>query len=262
MSSRKRSQRKASSLATAAISLQSTDQYDGVGRSAAGPSVLASKPLTVQQRQQLDEERREHEEKERQSKRRKVRKRLDELERTNYRDAISSSRPGIDSASRNEAEGVSIPNSVLEEAVKHHKEPSGSRLSLAISDVPGEGDRPSSSAPQRKQSATVRRLLNYRRGYYSLLEDAASDEVFTSAACNYDSASASVDPLLSLSVSQGKGTSGVIPTAGLIYPRRPPFCTVCSQAASVNCPRCGDRTCAASACLETHNDARCDRPIR
>lgn len=80
MSSRKRSQRKASSLATAAISLQSTDQYDGVGRSAAGPSVLASKPLTVQQRQQLDEERREQEEKERQSKRRKVRKRLDELE--------------------------------------------------------------------------------------------------------------------------------------------------------------------------------------
>ena len=82
MSSRKRSQRKASSLATAAISLQSADHYDGPGRSiaAAGPSTLASRPLTVQQRQQLDEEQREVEEKERQSKKRKVRKRLDELE--------------------------------------------------------------------------------------------------------------------------------------------------------------------------------------
>lgn len=83
MSSRKRSQRKASSLATAAISLQSADHYDGPGRSiaAAGPSTLvASRPLTVQQRQQMDEEQRELEEKERQSKKRKVRKRLDELE--------------------------------------------------------------------------------------------------------------------------------------------------------------------------------------
>lgn len=79
---RQRSQRKASSMATAAISLQSHDSYDAAGPSSLGPLALtgSSRPLTVRERQQLEDEEREREEKARKLKKRKITKRLDELE--------------------------------------------------------------------------------------------------------------------------------------------------------------------------------------
>lgn len=90
LGSRKRSQRKASGLANAAITLQSADGYDG---SSAGPSLggistaasssrlaILNRPLTVRERQLLDEERQEKEDREVSVKRRKLQKRLDELE--------------------------------------------------------------------------------------------------------------------------------------------------------------------------------------
>lgn len=87
---RSRSQRKASGLANAAIALQSSgDPYstlrtggqNGASSTAEGRGVGGSlRPLTVRERQLLDEERQEKEERERSAKRRKIQKRLHELE--------------------------------------------------------------------------------------------------------------------------------------------------------------------------------------
>lgn len=86
--SRQRSQRKASSLATAAISLQSSDDYRGKGHSSGTSSNVneastrnaQNRALTIRERQQIEEEIEERREKDRASKRRKVQRRLDELE--------------------------------------------------------------------------------------------------------------------------------------------------------------------------------------
>lgn len=66
-----------------------------------------------------------------------------------------SLRPGTAESSRNDGEAFSIPNSAL----------------LALT---GATDAESSGSKQHKQSATVRRLLVYRKGFHSLLEDAVS----------------------------------------------------------------------------------------
>lgn len=89
---RKRSQRKASGLANAAITLQSADGYDGTSAGPSGGGILApatsssrllpilSRPMTVRERQLLEEERQEKEDREVSVKRRKLQKRLGELE--------------------------------------------------------------------------------------------------------------------------------------------------------------------------------------
>lgn len=88
---RSRSQRKASGLANAAITLQSSgDPYSAprTGGQAGTSSAAADgrgaggslRPLTVKERQFLDEERQEREDRERTVKRRKIQKRLQELE--------------------------------------------------------------------------------------------------------------------------------------------------------------------------------------
>ncbi|CAO1625769.1 unnamed protein product [Parajaminaea phylloscopi] len=280
---RQRSQRKASSIATTAITLQSTDT-DGAGTSIAGPSLISgsSRPLTIKERQQIEEEEREREDRARQTKRRKLRKRLDELERTNYRDALSSARSGADWSSRSEDGGFAIPNSAVEEAVARRRKQLGlvavqtkhtpaSEPATTGSDEGNQGK--SGTAGRRKPNATVKRLMSYRRGFYAMLEDAASDEVYRNARFNYQNASAALDLMAAAYEAAREDIAGTnrrrkdqghsaLPLPGLAYPTRPLFCTICGDGGSTNCPRCGDRTCTKAGCLETHNDARCDRPIR
>lgn len=170
-----RSQRKASSLAKAAISKQSdepTKLWAG-GSSGSGIGDVVNRPLSIKERQQLDQDSEEIIERERKTRRRKVRRRLDELERTNPRDAISSSRVGGgESSSRNDGESLAVPNTALEAAARKRQErlKSGQKGSNVMAD-PSSG--PLSTT--RKQSAAVRRLLTYRRPFYALLEDAVSN---------------------------------------------------------------------------------------
>lgn len=172
-----RSQRKASSLAKAAISKQSdepTKLWAG-GSSGSGIGDVVNRPLSIKERQQLDQDSEEKLERERKTRRRKVRRRLDELERTNPRDAISSSRVvGGESSSRNDGESMAVPNTALEAAARRRQErlKSGQKGSNVMAD-PSSG--PLSTT--RKQSAAVRRLLTYRRPFYALLEDAVSIEL-------------------------------------------------------------------------------------
>ncbi|PWN23864.1 hypothetical protein BCV69DRAFT_279774 [Microstroma glucosiphilum] len=254
---RSRSQRKASGLANAAIALQSSgDPYstlrtggqNGASSTAEGRGVGGSlRPLTVRERQLLDEERQEKEERERSAKRRKIQKRLHELERTNYRDAAVSLRPGTAESSRNDGEAFSIPNSAL----------------LALT---GGADAEGSGTKQHKQSATVRRLLVYRKGFHSLLEDAASDEVYSKSPFNYEQASATIDKSRHRQGQAvgdpGGGGGGGSGGPLVVYESKPLFCSICGQSGSADCSRCGERLCGMGTCQETHNDARCDRPVR
>ena len=130
-----------------------------------------------------------------------------------------------------------------------------STFSLAGSPVDFDPPEASTSskradADHKKQSAAVRRLLSYRRGFYALLEETSGDDIFLKSPFNYLTASSVADKarLASIHVDQKTSNAGNKVT---LYPRKPIFCTICNDAGSTSCPRCGERTCSQSSCLET-----------
>ncbi|CAO1629214.1 unnamed protein product [Sympodiomycopsis kandeliae] len=295
--SRQRSQRKASNLANVAIASQSREGLLPSRSSGSGLTQAHNRALTVRERQQLEEEAEERQEKERANKRRKIQRRLDELERTNPKDPLgSSSTSGSSSHSvtnRNDGESFSIPNSALAAAVSRISKSQASSSAPSRSTGHDDDSRdnrssspthalqlPSNTQPRKSSSTqtggttashpTIRRLILYRRGYNSLLESAASSDIFSKADINFLSASSAAEK--ARLIQRGKIDSQRIRVEGsrrrnkksdfargyepssLTLSQRPLFCTICGQDGQAFCPRCSDRTCVKTRCLETHND--------
>ncbi|KAN0066456.1 hypothetical protein ACQY0O_000550 [Thecaphora frezii] len=197
-----------------------------LGASRQSHSSARPQPITsISQQARLDpDDDADRLQREQEARRRRQKRRLEELERTNYRDGPS---------------GLTFPDEAG----------SGSSVSL-VGALAGsrEGDRPepaarasataaNSPASRKKASAEVKRILSTRKRFATLLEEAAETPGFHNAP-NYLSAAAGPPR----------------------YPR-PALCSICGYWGTVTCLRCGDKYCGL-VCKGTHDETRCDRPIR
>lgn len=184
------------------------------------------------------------------------------LQRTNPKDPLGSTSSSTHHAAtnRNDGEAFSIPNSAVSAAVTSARNNGGGAVEGIRADSSG-GNAASSTHP------TVRRLVLYRRNFHTLLESAAqSSDVFKRASINYLSAS-SVAEKARQTASESRRhrkirkkfkrsdakslLNPVYAPSSMTFSRRPIFCTICGDSGQVFCPRCGDRTCVKTACLET-----------
>ncbi|EPQ31855.1 uncharacterized protein PFL1_00054 [Pseudozyma flocculosa PF-1] len=190
-----------------------------LGTSRPAHSSARPQPITsAQQHARLDpDEEAERVQREQELRRRRQKRRLDELERANYRDAPTA---------------LSLPSDDLP-------------LPIATTSDVTVGTKPPSGgvdATSRKRiNAEVKRILSTRKGFNAMLEEATA----TTAAGD---ASSSGPNYLSAAARPSR------------YPSRP-LCSICGYWGSVACTRCGERYCSRS-CGQTHDETRCDRPVR
>ncbi|PWN50714.1 hypothetical protein IE53DRAFT_368669 [Violaceomyces palustris] len=210
-------------------------------------------------------------ERERAAKERKRKRRLDELERTNYRDVgtnltilpgeVGSSRAtlagilaakrqggteGLDEVLSKAAVSTSTSNVASSSEVQTPQSSKTRRGGASLTNPTPKGSgspssgtttNPNAGEGKRKQSAEVKRLLSSRKGFSSLLEDASGHPLFSSPP-NYITASARPSR----------------------YPAKP-ICTICGYWGSITCGRCSEKYCGLK-CGATHDETRCEKPLR
>lgn len=190
---------------------------------------ITNRPQTItgQQNKLLNEEQeRERQAKELDARRRRARRRLDELERINYRDAPTAS---------------SSITSNTDAASSSTNETTAAAASMESDSQAGASTTGVSLAQRRRNQAEVKRILvSGRRNLHSIVEELVDQG--------------------RLPLRGGKPNWRTARSGPSIKPGRK-YCSICGYHGDLSCIRCGHRYCSRK-CRDVHDETRCERPLR
>lgn len=206
-----------------------------------------NRPQTITGQQQLLKQLSAQEETERQHKQsearqRRIRRRLDELERLNYRDAAgaSSSSAKIGAAAILSGEGAD--NDDEEDALLYAPTVNADALGQATS-ATGQTTSKAISQQRKRHQGDIKRLLANKRSIYTMIQEATDQGRLQLNDTSPNWASAA---------SRLSANSAVLTRK---------LCSICGYHGDITCTRCEQRYCSLQ-CGATHDETRCERPLR
>lgn len=200
------------------------------------------RPQTITGQQQLLKQLSAQEETERlhkqsEARQRRIRRRLDELERLNYRDAAgaSSSSAKIGASSLLSADGADDDDE--EEPLVF--------TSAGPADLLGQvaSTAKAISQQRKRHQGDIKRLLANKRSVYAMLQEATDQGRLQLNDTTPNWATAASRPTANRAVLTHK------------------LCSICGYHGDIVCTRCGERYCSLQ-CGATHDETRCERPLR
>lgn len=213
-------------------------------RRAAALRPQTNRPQTITGQQQLlkqlsAEEESERQHKQSEARQRRIRRRLDEFERLNYRDAAGASASSTNTDAAALLLGGDAEEDEHEDTLLYSRPDGNSHVGQAT----GPSDSKAVSQQRKRHQADIKRLLANKRNIYVMIQEATDQLQLqpNSTTPNWASAASRLS------------ANRAILTHKL--------CSICGYHGDIVCVRCSERYCSLQ-CGSTHDETRCERPLR